>query len=340
MIRLRVIAAAAPSMLYAATVAAETPVTMSALTYDFVGSTVTTDPNGKSRQQVIMRGHATSIGDKTRIDISEAGSATAAMRGSYLLLTDGGRRGLWVNSMTRQYRETDPESLFGGLGAFAEGANSLISMAASNIHVDAQKVGTGPVIQGHNTVHYQLHQRMDMKTKVFNKTVTTHDESITDYYYATDVANVTNPFLSSAPSLPQDGALVFSDDYAKQLRGAINKLYQGGAPLRTVVCDKTTDDLGHVQTTVTTTEMMNLKQVDVNPSLFEVPVGCTKSTSPQFSMQDHVWNDVGTPLSTSNLPALASPTMSTPVISASTMQRSTMSTPAIDRSSPSFSSSE
>lgn len=306
--RLHVIAAAAPWLLSAAPVVAETPVSwsraaFSAFVYDFVGSAITTDPNGKSRQQVIMRGHTTTTGTKTRIDINDAGSVSESMRGSYILLTDGGRRALWVTPATRQYRETDPASLLGGFGALGQGSNGLITMTASNVHVDAEKVGPGPTIQGHNTVHYRLYQSMDMKTKVFNKTLTTRDESITDYYYATDVPNVINPFLSSAPSIPQDGALVFSDDYVRQLRTATDKLYQGGAPLRTIVSDKTTDEFGHVQSVVTTTDMMNLKQMDVSSAVFDIPLGFT-ATASHVSFLDEQGNATPSlPVSSYTMPA-------------------------------------
>ncbi|HXC25473.1 MAG TPA: hypothetical protein VNU46_06120 [Gemmatimonadaceae bacterium] len=337
--RLRVIVAAAPVMMYAAPVVAETPAALAAFAYDFVGSAVTTDPSGRSHQQVMMRGHATSTGDKTRIDITEAGSAES-MRGSYLLLSDGGRRALWVSPMVRQYRETDPETLLSGLGGFANGSNSIVSMAASNIHVDAGRVGSGPMIQGHNTVHYRLYQSMDMKTKIFNKTLTTHDESVTDYYYATDVPNVVNPFLSSAPALPEDGALVFSDDYTRQLRTAIDKLYQGGAPLRTIVSDKSTDTYGHMQSSVTTTEMMNLKQTDVRPELFDVPLGFTAVLSHVSQLDDQgdgssVSSNAFSPLSPTpaDLPTTTVTGSPTPAILVSPLQHS-----AVQRPTPSLSS--
>lgn len=285
---LRVIVAVAPAMLCAAPVVAETPsstFSLAALVYDFVGSAVTTDPNGKLHQQVMMRGHATSTGSKTRIDVNDAGAISESMRGSYLLLMDGGRRALWVNPNTRQYHETDPDAILSNFGGLGDGTGGLVSMTASNYHVDAEKVGPGPMIQGHSTVHYRLYQTMDMKTKVLNKTLTSHDESITDYYYATDVANVINPFLNSSPSIPEDGSLVFSDDYARQLRNAADKLYQGGAPLRTIVSDKVTDEFGHAESVVTTTDMMNIKQADVSPAMFEIPLGFT-ATSSHVSMDD------------------------------------------------------
>jgi hypothetical protein len=283
---LRFVAAAAPFMAYAAPAAAVALAPpISALSYDFVGSTVTTDATGKSYEQVLMHGRVMTFADRARIDIDEAGSANGFMRGYYMLLSEGGSRIVWVNPKARQYRETDSESMFSGLNELSNGSNGLITMQASNVHIDAQKVGAGPVIQGHNTVHYRLSQHMDMKTKVLSKTATTHDDQVIDYYYATDIPRFINPFLSSAPSLPQDGTL-FGDDYTKQLRAAIEKLYQGGAPLRTIVTAKSTDDMGHVQTTVTTTEVTNVRRGDVNLALFEIPTGYIKVSSLWSSMMD------------------------------------------------------
>src|SRR5580704_17620763 len=116
MIRLRLIAAAALLVVYVTPAAAVTLApTISALTYEFAGSTVTTDATGRSYEHILMRGHVVTFADKARIDIDEAGSANSFMRDSYLLLSDAGSKIFWVNPMLRQYRETDSESMLAGL---------------------------------------------------------------------------------------------------------------------------------------------------------------------------------------------------------------------------------
>lgn len=255
---------------------------LSALSYEFTGSSAVADATGHSREQVIMHGHALAAGDRVRIDIDDAGSASDLMRGAYILLSDAGRHLTWVNASYRQYYETDPESMFGGMDMLTSGANGFVTMSASNVHIDAQRVGAGPTIQGHSTVHYRLRQQMDMKTRVLSKSSVTHDESVIDYYYATDMPAVINPFIPAVPSLPGDGGMLGAE-YTRQMHVAIDRLTQaaGGAALRIVTTTRTVDDCGNVRSSTVTTELSNIKQVTIGSNVFDVPLGYSKVAPPE-----------------------------------------------------------
>jgi hypothetical protein len=247
------------------------------LMYDFTSRIVTTDQAGIARDQVTLRGHAAILGDRVRIDIEDAG-AGSRMNGSYMLAFDGGRRLIWVNPERKQYYEMGSSSMMDKMNGLVNGSNGLISAEASNVKIDVKKVGAGPVIEGHSTVHYRMTQRMDMKTKVLYKSMSSHDESTIDYYYAPDLQHFVNPFLSSSQDM--GGHMSFlGEEYMRQVQAAYSKLYQGGAPLKTVMTSKSVDEFGNMQTSTATTEVSNLKSGPVNESLFEIPAGYSRVQS-------------------------------------------------------------
>lgn len=247
------------------------------LMYDFTSRIVTTDQTGAARDQVTLRGRAAILGDKVRIDIADAGRGSS-MTGAYMLAYEGGRRLIWVNPDRRQYYEVETNSMMGQMNDLVNGSNGLIKAEASNVKIDVKKVGAGPVIEGHETVHYRMTQKMDMKTKVLYKSTNSHDESTIDYYYAPDLQHFVNPFLSSSQDV--GGAMTFlGQEYMRQVQAAYSKLYQGGAPLKTVVTSKSIDEYGGTRTSTATTEVSNLKSGALSDALFEIPNGFSRVQS-------------------------------------------------------------
>jgi hypothetical protein len=247
------------------------------LTYDFTSRIVTTDQAGIARDQVTLRGRAAILGDKVRIDIEDAGLGSR-MNGAYMLAFEGGRRLLWVNPDLKQYYEVESASLMGKWDQIVNGSNGLIKAEASNVRINVEKVGAGPVIEGHETVHYRMTQRMDMKTKVLYKSTNSHDESTIDYYYAPDLQHFINPFLSSSQDMGSSMSFLGAE-YMRQIQAAYSKLYQGGAPLKTVVTSKSIDEYGNVRTSTATTEVSNLKSGMLSESLFAIPADYSKVQS-------------------------------------------------------------
>lgn len=254
------------------------------LTYDFTSRIVTTDHTGVAREQVVLRGSASILGDRVRIDVADAG-VTSSMNGAYMLALDGGARLVWVHPGKRQYYEVPSVNLMDQMNDLVNGSNGLIKAEASNVKIDVEKVGAGPVMQGQETVHYRMTQKMDMKTKVLHKSTSSNEESTTDYYYAPELGNFVNPFLSSS----QEGAESMSflgAEYMRQVQSAFSKLYQVGAPLKTVVSSRSIDEYGNVRTSTSTTEVSNLKRGNVSESIFRIPSTYTRVSSMEGASSD------------------------------------------------------
>lgn len=246
------------------------------LTYDFTSRIVTTDQAGIVRDQITLRGKAAILGDKVRIDIADAGTGSV-MNGAYMLAYDGGRRLVWINPDRKQYYEVESAAMMGKMDQLVNGSNGLIKAEASNVKIDVKKMGAGPVIEGHETVHYRMTQRMDMKTRVLSKSTNSRDESTIDYYYAPDLQDFVNPFLSSSQNM--SGSMTFlGDEYMRQIQTAYSKL-RSGAPLKTVMTSRSIDEFGNMQTSTITTEVSNLKPGLLSGAMFAIPSGYSKAQS-------------------------------------------------------------
>jgi hypothetical protein len=291
MASLRSAAVAAP-MLFVAAIAPR-PVADRApgLTYTFVSRIQMTDANGKSTDRVMMSGHAALLGDRARIDLDSMATPMNpaqgqrngdSMRGMYFLTLDGGKRLVYVDPNKKQYMDMQMDGMLKGLSSITNATGGLVRMQASNVHIDAEKVGAGPMILGHATVHYRLTDSKTMNTKVLFKTSTTRDSTVSDLYYAPDLKNFVNPFLSNSQA--SMGALdLFGPEYKQQYMAAHAKLYQEGAPLRTVATSISTDGNGKVRTSVMTMEVTQMSTGTVSASLFDIPTDYTKIEAPNVA---------------------------------------------------------
>ena len=280
--RIRFLAVAAPM----AFVAAATPRPLAkltpGLTYTFTSHVQTTDPNGQTTDRVVMSGHAAILGDRARIDLDSMGAQTSpaqqsagTMRGIYFLSLNGGARLVYVDPVKKQYMDMDMGGMLHGLAALTSGSRGLIRIQASNVHIDADRIGAGPAILGHSTLHYRLTESKTMSTKVLFKTITSRDSSVTDLYYAPDLKNFVNPFLSNSQAMT--GMLdMYGPEYKQQYLAAHAKLYGEGAPLRSVSTTTTTDGSGKVRMTVVTTEVTQLSTGNVIATQFDIPADYSK----------------------------------------------------------------
>jgi hypothetical protein len=284
MTRLRLLAVAAPILLIGAATPRSTTDFAPGLTYTFTSHVQTTDPNGQTTDRVVMSGHAAILGDRARIDLDSMGaqngqaqqqSSGSSMRGVYFLSLNGGSRLVYVDPTRKQYMDMNVGGMMRGLSALTSSTGGLIKIQASNVHIDADKIGAGPTILGYSTVHYRLTESKTMNTRVLFKTVTSRDSSVTDLYYAPDLKNFINPFLSSSQAMT--GALdMYGPEYKQQYMAAHAKLYQEGAPLRAVSTVTSTDGSGKMRTTVSTTEVTQLSAGNVNATLFDIPPDYSK----------------------------------------------------------------
>jgi len=273
MTRFQLFAIAAPIVFVSTAASRSTAAQGSGLRYTFVTQGHVTDPDGKTTDGITMSGHASILGDRTRIDFDSLSGRMAGMRGGYFLVLNGGDRVVVVVAKAKRYLEMPMQVLAQHFTKLTTGADGFVDRRhATDVHVDAVAMGDGPTLFGHATTHYRL-----VDTKTINSVEHTERDSIVnDMYYAVDLKNFVNPFLSYVPAMVA-GMGMYGPAYDQQYMAARAKLYQRGAPLRTVSDFTITVDNG-TSRMILTTEVTQLNVADVDASVFDLPADYARQT--------------------------------------------------------------
>ena len=269
----RFLAVAAPVVFVATTAPRSAAAQGSGFSYTFIAQVHNSDPDGKATDHIAMSGHASILGDRTRIDFDSLTGQLAGMRGGYFFSLDAGARAVFVNPKAKRYLEMPMQMLAQHFTRLVTGASGAANTNASDVHLDVVTVGAGPTMLGRATTHYRLVAVYTINTPA----ETWRDSTVNDLYYAPDLKNFINPFLSLVPAM-LDGMGMYGSAYDQQYMAARAKLYQGGAPLRTVSNFTITDARGKAASIVVTTEVTQLSAGDVNPSIFDIPTDYRKQT--------------------------------------------------------------
>jgi len=253
------------------------------LTYDLISRTTT-----KSKEEINLKMKVAVQGDKSRLDIDKTVGAGPMLGQHYILSLDGGKRYVFINNADSTYFESKELNPLTAMNALAGGLTKMMKTTISNMEINQEKLGAGPELQGHATTHFRSNQSMDMSMNVFGKTTKSHIVSVTDYYFANDLQNLSNPFLNTGElmkSIPEFSAL--TDAELKRVNELQEQLKGQGLPLKTIVTTTLKDDGAKAPTTtVMTSEVLNLKKTAVSPTLFEIPAGYTQAQPPKEEGDD------------------------------------------------------
>ena len=277
--------AAAAALPFVFTAAAPVPVA-DGVTYEFIMKSQSAQTGNK--ETVSMRGRGTVSGDAARIDILDAsvagGSDAFGAKGSYFLVLDGGKKMLLVDPNQKSYAAWDMASAFAAIGKVMNVVGGLVKLEMSDIKIDAQNMGAGETIEGYKTNHVRMVQNYSMSAKMFGRTSKSRSETTTDYYFAPELKNVSNPFVSNSQAMAMMSQMdMFNNpDYKRQMAAANAKI-QYGVPLKSVTKTVTTDDKGKQQTSTVTTEMVNFKKGNIPASTFAIPTGYAMVEMPNLN---------------------------------------------------------
>ncbi|HZD85654.1 MAG TPA: hypothetical protein VE052_07035 [Gemmatimonadaceae bacterium] len=218
----------------------------------------------------VIQGHAVGSGDKLRMDltmkgpgaqVSPLGSANGAIS---MILSDSGKTVTYLDSKTNRYLRVRPSDML----AQAQQMGG-VKMDFSGTEATVDNLGSGPTILGHPTSHYRVGTGMTMTISAMGQQQTVKISSTSDYFYATDIKGVLNPFVSLSGS---DMASTFggaNKEFADKMKAMTAKLPKG-TPLR---ASSTATMIAQGQTRVTNTqaEVTSIQWVEASPKLFEVP---------------------------------------------------------------------
>ena len=226
----------------------------------------------------VIQGHAVGSADMLRMDITMKGpGAQVSPLGGpggevSMILSDSGKTVTYLDSKVSHYLRVRPADML------AEAQKTGVKMGFSGTEAKVDNLGAGPAILGHPTSHYRIGTGMTMTISAMGQEQVVKISSTADYYYATDIQGVVNPFASLSGG---DMAAMFGSsnkEFADKMKAMQAKL-PNNTPLRAT---STSTMISQGQTRVTSTqgEVTSVKWVDANPKLFEVPSTYTPVTLP------------------------------------------------------------
>ena len=245
------------------------------MSYEFVMKSQSKATGDK--ETVTLRGRGTYAGDDAKLEILDASASTGGSevfggKGSYFIVKDGGKEILLVDPSQKQYMKWDIANMFAGMSKVLNAVGGLVKMQISDVKIDAQDLGAGPMVQGYPTRHIRMIQNYTVSASMFGKTSKTRSEATTDYYFAPSL-KIANPFVSNSQQMAMMAQfdMFKNPDYQSQMAAANAKLPKNAVPLKMVTNTVSTDEKGKQETAVTTMEMVNFKATSIPASAFAVP---------------------------------------------------------------------
>lgn len=226
----------------------------------------------------VIQGHAIGSADKLRMDLTMKGpgariSPLGGPGGEVtMILSDSGKTVTYLDSKATHYLRVRPADMV------AQAQQTGVKMGFSGMEATVDNLGAGPAILGHPTSHFRIGTGMTLTISGMGQEQTVKISSTTDYYYATDIRRVVNPFASLSGG---DMAAMFGSsnkDFADKMKAVQAKL-PNETPLR-ASSSYTMISQGQTRVTSTQAEVTSVQWVDANPKLFEIPSTFTPVTLP------------------------------------------------------------
>jgi hypothetical protein len=197
-------------------------------------------------------------------------------KGFYWLVNTTERSMTAVMPARRQYLEVKFDSTAGViLQAMA------MSTVVTDIEVSGTALGSGGVVNGYPTKRYRITMSFAEAPSDESEGRRRRVHSVEEFWVTDALKDVPDPMEAFTRAFGGKGAIpsgagVGSVNELMRKRGdAQRKLFQG-LPIKTVATTKETDADGQVTEATATTEIIDLKRVDLDPAAFRVPEGYAK----------------------------------------------------------------
>jgi len=229
--------------------------------------------------------HAIVAGHDMRIETSNNTLYPAMGRfspGSHavVLMRDGGTEAVFINPDAKEYLAIRPLEMVDGFKKMLEGMGGSMTFDTSASRFTVDSVGAGPMIDGHQTVHYVMNTASKNTISMMGQTIVTEGASVMDVYAAPDMVDfrdatdgIMSQFADAVRSMGMGGAMF---DRMKESQRKVH-----GFPLR-MVQKGTMTQRGQTRTHTETIESRNAKRVSVPDSLFAIPAGYKSIAAPSF----------------------------------------------------------
>ena len=226
-----------------------------------------TEPNGKTKDYVVMSGRAMVTSKGGRLDIDEASKERGAMtdEGGYLLYDPTSM--MIVSPKDKQILKFTFADLEKGMSALAANMPGM-RISISDVAVNLEKLGRGESMLGMATTRYRVTQdyKIAMKVAFMNRNST--ERIVQDYWMVDEKAGFANPFARMGSMRPVGGG-AFAELMTKTAEATAQM--GRGIPVRTLTTTTSTSDKGEKTTSVSTMEVTELKAGSVDDALLVPP---------------------------------------------------------------------
>lgn len=213
-------------------------------------------------------GTVSDVGARARIDMHD----DADQDHSYILLSEGGHRLIFVRPAERTYSVIDDTTFEHVAGKALEGVerSGLVDMRLTQPRIQSEYLGGGPAIAGYPTKHYRLTQEYTVAIGALGfHSEDMHQRVVVDYWVTTDVRLAHNPLMEMLATVGT--ALAQADaDFVDQATAARAHLFDG-FPLRLVV--HSYDEGEDASQDTRTIEVTHIEKASFDPAMFRVPAG-------------------------------------------------------------------
>jgi hypothetical protein len=226
----------------------------------------TTEPNGKTKDYVVMSGRAMVTAKAGRLDIDEASKERGAMadKGGYILYDPTSM--MIVSPKDKQILKFTFEDIEKSMGALASTPGMRI--AITDVAVNFEKLGPGEPLLGMSTTKYRITQDYKIAIKVAFMNRNSTERIVQDYWMADQKSGFSNPFARMGSMRPVGGG-AFADLMTKTAE-ATAKMGKG-IPVKTFTTTTSTSDKGEKTTNTATMEVTELQSGNIDDALLVAP---------------------------------------------------------------------
>ena len=231
-------------------------------------TTVTKVEGGKSKD-VGMSFKASIEGQAMKVEYLK-GHSSGLPSDAYILAKNGGEDFYMVNPKEKTYMKWNTDQMMGMAGT----AMSMMKTTVTDPKFEEILSESGPAILGHSTHHYRFRTSYTMDMSIFGRHTRTATVQEEDLWCTTELDMAV---LNAWRNRQWKNAV--SPDLSKLMEMQQKKVK--GFPLKQITKTMATNEKGETNTSLTTMEVTELKEVSIPASFFEIPA-CYK----EFNMEN------------------------------------------------------
>lgn len=230
----------------------------------------------------VTTGRAVVSRGRVRLDMRGTSHAISMPRmgmesgdGVSMIVEDQGKVITYLFPKEKRYMQFKPMELLNQMEAMMQGMGGVMKFDVSGSDPKVENLGRGPVILGHETVHYRVTTAIKVTVSAMGERETMETSSMTDQYFARGLGELMDPF-SSMKSLRESssmfgGASRAHMDKIWSVQAKLPKAPELRAEQRTTMTRS-----GQVSNVKTVRQVTKIERTKAPLGLFVVPAGYTK----------------------------------------------------------------